>query len=175
MSWHAVDVAYRTSDGLSAPEAAVYYAYAYHADRDGKAWPSVATLCNETRFSRATVRRAIRSLVDKSRIRTTYQPGTALTVHLTALTVHTDRAHPAHRNLNRTVKNRAAAARLEGAAAVENQSSAAPWLEPAAIDACPYCDVHGFWERRDGSVARCSHRMKVPDDVGTVLRLVTND
>jgi hypothetical protein len=175
VTWHAVDVAYRTSEGLSPTERAVYYAYAYHANREGKAWPSVATLCQDTGYGQACVRRTIRSLVDKGRIRVTQRPGTALFGELTALFDVLNRAPSERGNQLLRERNRTTTARPSGAAAVENRSSAAPWLEPAAIDACPYCDVHGFWERRDGSVARCSHRMKVPDDVGAMLRLVTND
>jgi DNA-binding transcriptional regulator YhcF (GntR family) len=177
MSWRAIDVAYRTSDGLSATETAVYYAYAYHTNRDGKAWPSIATLCRDTNLSIWTIRRAIFQLETKGRIKVHRKRGTALSVHLTALSLHLDRALSAHKNLNRTVKNLATTRAARSGDVAENQSSAArPWLDPTAIAECPYCNEQGLRERTDGWV-RCSHRVVMPDGltVGDVLGICRHD
>src|SRR6516165_3995388 len=100
MSWRAIDIAYQTREGLTPAETAVYYAYAYHTNRDGKAWPSVARLCQDTGYSHWTVRKAITSLEEKGRIKVQRLRGTSLTVHLTALILHLESANPARKNLN---------------------------------------------------------------------------
>ena len=60
MSWD--DVRTARSVELDPTAAHVLLVIATHADRAGRAWPSVDTIARETRLSRATVQRALRRI-----------------------------------------------------------------------------------------------------------------
>ncbi len=52
-------------EGMSPYELLVYMVICYHADREGKAFPSIRTIARETHLSAGTVQPAIKGLIEK--------------------------------------------------------------------------------------------------------------
>jgi DNA-binding GntR family transcriptional regulator len=63
MSFQAM--AWATKVKLPTYEKFVLIMLSNYADEDGKCWPSIETLCNETGLSRPTVKRVLRKLVER--------------------------------------------------------------------------------------------------------------
>jgi hypothetical protein len=151
MSWQAIDAAYRTGADLDRAAKAVLVAIAYHANRQGRAWPSVATLCRDTGYGQAAVRRAIHRLTESGHLTVIHKPGTALILDMTALIVDVDRAHPERGNRKEPQRTSA-----PPRAATEGGDGA--YHDPGAIAACSYCDEFGWLWRGNTIRGRCSHR-----------------
>ena len=74
MSWVAVKAAFAVR--LGDPTAKqVLVALAFRADPDGKAWPSIATLAEDTELAESTVHRAVSRLVRTHQIEVIHRKG----------------------------------------------------------------------------------------------------
>jgi hypothetical protein len=159
MSWHAVATVTDVHLGGDPSAKAVLLALAYHANREGKAWPSVATLAKETELGSATVRRAIRRLTDSGHISVIHRPGTAITVTLTAITEYPQPRSFQAGESNTNCKEPGSSPRHAAERGDEqHHGSAAGPSRVEQIALCVYCDEFGWLWRGDVIRGRCSHR-----------------
>jgi hypothetical protein len=166
MGWTAIDHVYRNATDLDATAKAVLLAVAYHANRHGRAWPSLATLSCETGLSRSTVQRAIKKLTESGHLQVIHRAGKGVTLTLGGVTDDRNGCH----SDTRTSKNRIEPAAADRAAtqrddAGRKQPARGAWSdepspsERTAIENCLYCDDHGYLWKPDGTVGHCSHRI----------------
>jgi DNA-binding transcriptional MocR family regulator len=82
VTWHQAR-AVLDIEGLPPSETLVLIALALRAGNDGRAWPSIARLCADTRLSDSTVRRAIHALAEAGYLIVRRQPGRGLMLTVT--------------------------------------------------------------------------------------------
>lgn len=91
MSWTAIKMAFQADTGPGAAAKLVLVAIAYRVNGDGRAWPSITTIIEDTGLSRRAVYRAVRQLVDGGHLTALGRPGHS-TIY--GLSTGADMAHP---------------------------------------------------------------------------------
>jgi hypothetical protein len=87
MSWPLTREVYRHGADLDSAAKAVLLALAYHANREGLAWPRLATLVSDTGLSQSTVQRALDRLEVHRMVEIIHSPGRSATYLITLVTM----------------------------------------------------------------------------------------
>jgi hypothetical protein len=126
---------------------------ATHANRSGRAWPSMTAVAAETGLCRKTVWSALTRIETAGLIKVIHRPGATSQICFP----HLCNPDPYLCNSRPDLCKRYT--RKQPETAKETHAGASAEEVQAAIDVCPYCDDHGWLEWPDGSVGRCSHRV----------------
>jgi hypothetical protein len=87
MSWPLIKEVYATTPGLDPSAKAVLLALAFHANRDGVAWPRLGILQDDTGLTERTIERALDRLASTALVQIIHNPGRPSSYLVTPVTV----------------------------------------------------------------------------------------
>ena len=102
MSWQHIRAAMRVeAPGLSPGGRHVLQVLAFHSTREGKAWPSAATIAEITGLHRSSVLRLLKEVVESTGVSVVHKPSRASVFDLAALLERAPGATPGARMVSR--------------------------------------------------------------------------